>query len=225
MSRPFIYMNMAMTADGKITSAHGEYPHFTSDYDQDRMDELRAEADAVGVGAGTLRADNPPLQVRSDAASIKRRALGKTKPLSTVVVSRGLNLDPTSRFFSDPSGERIVATTEEAPADRVAALSERAQVWQLGRGGVDLGAMVTRLHEHGVERLLVEGGAQLNWAFVTADLFDELYITLAPALLGGSTAPTIVGGPGLRMAEQRRLELLDVHREGDELFCHYRVVR
>ena len=77
MARPFVYINMAMTADGKITSARREYPRLTSDLDRLTMDRLRAEADALVVGAGTLRADDPPLRVRDPAMQAYRESLGK----------------------------------------------------------------------------------------------------------------------------------------------------
>ena len=75
MPRPFVYINMAMTADGKITSAGREYPRFTSALDRKTMDRLRAEADAILVGAGTLRADDPPLHVRDPEARAYRESL------------------------------------------------------------------------------------------------------------------------------------------------------
>lgn len=85
--------------------------------------------------------------------------------------------------------------------------------------------LLRRLRDRGIERLLVEGGGELNWSFVSQDLLDELFVTVAPALLGGRDAPTLLEGDGFYMAEQRRLRLLDVRHEGDELFCRYRVIR
>src|SRR5262245_12686439 len=99
MSRPFVSINMAMTADGKITSALREEPDFTSRLDKTTMDRLRAEADAVLVGAGTLRADDPALHVRDPEMQAHRRALGKPEGLVNVVVTRSLAIDPASRFF------------------------------------------------------------------------------------------------------------------------------
>jgi 2,5-diamino-6-(ribosylamino)-4(3H)-pyrimidinone 5'-phosphate reductase len=85
--------------------------------------------------------------------------------------------------------------------------------------------LLRRLKGRGVHRLLVEGGGELNWAFLEQDLIDELHVTIAPRLLGGRDAPTLLEGQGLDMAGQLRLKLIDVRREQDELYCHWAVVR
>ena len=225
MDRPFVFVNMAMTVDGKITSARREYPRFTSAYDRESMDRLRAEADAVLLGARTLRADNPALDVRSEKMRDYRRALGKPDALHRIVVSTTLEIDPASRFFGDSPGDRIIATVADAPPERHAALARLAEIWQLGHGRVDLGALLFRLKQRGIERLLVEGGGELNWALLRDDLIDELYVTIAPCLLGGREAPTLLGGEGLSMARQRRLRLVELRREGDELYGRWAVER
>jgi 2,5-diamino-6-(ribosylamino)-4(3H)-pyrimidinone 5'-phosphate reductase len=225
VNRPFVYVNMATTVDGKITSAGREYPRFTSRFDRETMDRLRAEADALMVGAGTVRADDPSLHVRSASMREYRRKLGRPEALTRILVSRSLNLDLSSRFFGDDGAERIVATVEQAPADRLAAVEQVASVWQVGKERVDLPRLLELLERGGVGRLLVEGGAELNWTLLADDLIDELYVTIAPCLLGGREAPTLLEGTGLPMARQRRLKLLDVQREGDELYTRWAVVR
>jgi 2,5-diamino-6-(ribosylamino)-4(3H)-pyrimidinone 5'-phosphate reductase len=227
MTRPFVYINMAATVDGKITSAAREYPRITSEHDRREMDRLRAEADAIAVGAGTLRTDDPPLQVRTDEMRAHRRALGKPEGLLRVLVTASGGVETTSRFFDDTDrgAGRIVATVEELPDERLAALTDRAEVWKIGRGEVDLKELLKRLAARGVGRLLVEGGGELNWAFVREDLVDELYVTIAPVLLGGREAPTLLEGDGLVMDAQRRLRLESVRRVDDELFCRYTVRR
>jgi 2,5-diamino-6-(ribosylamino)-4(3H)-pyrimidinone 5'-phosphate reductase len=228
MARPFVYVNMAMTADGKITSAAREYPRFTSERDRSHMDRLRAEADALLMGAGTVRADDPLWHVRSAEMRAHRRALGKgAGPLRVLVTGSG-RIDPSSRFFDADGGDdpgRVIATTEEAPDAAFAPRVGRVEVWRLGRAAVDVAVLVERLGDRGARRLLVEGGAELNWALLRADLVDELHVTLAPALLGGRTAPSPVGGEGFPMAQLRPLRLEEVRREGDELFCRWTVVR
>ncbi len=225
-ARPFVYANMAMTADGKITSAGRDHPRFTSERDKKTMDRLRAEADAILVGAGTIRADDPPLRVRDEDMRRYRESLGKPPGLLQIVVSASLDLDPRARFLrEEPSAGRILATVEEAPEARAARFAAVAEVWRVGCGRVDLAALFRRLHERGVERLLVEGGGELNWAVLEADLLDELYVTIAPCLLGGREAPTLLEGAGFAMDQRRRLGLVSVERHGDELYCRYVVVR
>lgn len=226
MERPFVFVNMAMTADGKITSSKRELPRFTSDTDRSTMDRLRAEADAILVGAGTLRADDPHLHVREREMRSYRSSLGKPEGLLAVIVTASGRVDPAWRVFHDSGiSGRIVATTDEAADPGLRSLPGDAEVWRLGTGEVDLHELLRRLRARGVERLLVEGGGETNWALVRADLVDELYLTIAPALLGGRIAPTPVGGEGFAMADQKKLRLVDLTRVGDELFCRYRVVR
>ncbi len=226
LKRPFVTMNMAMTADGKITSASREYPTFTSARDRKTMDRIRAEADAVLVGAGTLRADDPPLHVRDPEMRAFRRSLGKPDGLLNVVVTASADLDPGSAFFRDAhAAVRIVATVEDAPAARLATLEGRCEVWKVGRGRVDLVELVGRLRERGVERLLVEGGGELNWGFVEADLLDEIHVTVAPSLLGGRLAPTLLEGEGLSMDARRRLRLASCEAHGDEVYLRWTVER
>ena len=227
MNRPFVFINIAATADGKTTSATREYPRFTSAQDRLHMDRLRASADAILVGGRTLRADNPALHVRSVEMRDHRASLGKADGLLRVVVTASLRIDDDSRFFDERGrAGRIIATVEDAPEDRLAALASRAEIWKIGRGRVDLSVLLERLFaERGVRRLLCEGGGELNWALLRQGLIDELNLTIAPVLLGGRDAPTPLDGEGLSMEQRARLRLEQVRREGDELFCRYSVVR
>ena len=226
MNRPFVCVNMAMTADGKITSAGREYPRFTTRKDHDHMDRLRAEADALLIGAETLRSDDPLLHVRSEEMQAYRRSLGKPEGLLRVLVTASLRIDDSSHFFDATGNDgRIIATVESAPADRLAALEGRAEIWKVGPSRVDLPRLFGKLKERGVDRLLAEGGGELNWALVRDDLLDELHVTIVPALLGGRDAPTLLEGEGLTMKLRRRLRLVEVRREEDELYCRYTVAR
>lgn len=226
MDRPFVYINMAATVDGKITSAAREYPRFASEHDRKNMDILRARADAILVGAGTIRADDPSLLVRDAGMREYRKSLGKPKGPMKVVVTAGAALGTHYRFFNeDDGGERLVATVEEAPQENLAAFEGKAEVLKMGSGAVDLPALLAELKRRGIEKLLAEGGGEMNWQLIEAGVVDELFITVAPSLLGGRGAPTAVEGEGFAMAGQVRMRLLELRREGDEIFCRYEVVR
>ena len=224
MDRPFVSINMAMTVDGKITSSRRERPRFTSAHDRQNMDRVRALSDAVLVGARTIRADSPNLHVRTPAMRDYRRSLGKPAGLLKILVTASARIEPDNTFFTDrDGGGLLIVTIEQAPEDRVARLADRAELWRIGRDEVELPALLERLKQRGIERLLVEGGGELNWHFVEQGLVDELYVTVAPALLGGRDAPTLLEGTGFSMQQQKHLELIDLHREGNELYCHYRL--
>lgn len=226
MKRPFVYVNMAMTADGKITSASREYPVFTSAFDRRNMDRLRAEADAILVGAGTLRADDPPLQVRDAELQAHRRSLGKPDALLEVLVTATARIDPGSRFVREDDGiPRVLATTEIVSEDVLRGIPRWVEVWRVGAASVNLPQLLSRLSARGVARLLVEGGGELNWSFVREGLVDEIFVTVAPSLLGGRSAPTLLEGEGFSMDRRVPLRLLSVDRQGDELYCRYEVVR
>ncbi len=224
IDRPFVYVNMATTVDGKITSARREHPRFASPRDRGQMDRLRADADAVMVGAGTVRADNPALHIRTKSIREQREADGRPHAPHRVLVSASADIPENSRFFDTTyGGDSILVTTETVAAGKLRSFEGRAEVWRLGRRRVDLRATLAALHKRGINRLLVEGGGELNWTLLELDLVDELYVTIAPALLGGRDAPTLLGGAGWPMDERRRLRLLELDREGDELFCRYSI--
>lgn len=218
--RPFVFVNMAMTIDGKITSASREQPGFASGEDRIRMDRLRASADALLVAAGTVRADNPAWHVRTES---ERRGDAPHR----LLVSSGADIPEGSRFFNDRyGGKSILATTESADDESLETLRRRGvDIWSLGSERVDLESLLARCSAEGIERLLVEGGGELNWQLFEGDWVDELNVTVTPRLLGGRDAPTLLEGDGWSMAQQRRLQLEQVDRVGDELFCRYRVDR
>jgi 2,5-diamino-6-(ribosylamino)-4(3H)-pyrimidinone 5'-phosphate reductase len=226
MNRPFVYINMATTVDGKITSAAREYPRFASEHDRRNMDILRARADAILVGAGTIRADNPSLLVRDDGLRQYRRSLGKPQGPMKVLVTAGASIDTDYRFFKEEDGgARLIATVEEASEENLAAFEGKAEVLKIGSGAVDLPGLLAELKRRGVDKLLAEGGGETNWRLIDDDLVDELFITVAPSLLGGRDAPTAVEGDGFTMERQIRMRLLEMRREEDEIFCRYEVIR
>src|SRR6185436_20128035 len=117
MDRPFVCTNVAMTADGKISSTWRQAQKFSSRYDKKMMDRLRADADAILVGARTLAIDDPPLHVRDPEMQAYRRSLGKPDALVNVVVTASASIDPAGKFFNvGQASDRIIATVDDADA-------------------------------------------------------------------------------------------------------------
>ena len=187
------------------------------------MRELRAGADAVLVGAGNVRADNPDLAVEAPERA-RRRSVGEREPLRVVVTRGGEGLLPTLRMF-DPArgGASIVVHTRALSPATQAALSGVAEVVMLPEAEADVGVLLAWLAEvHGCRTVLAEGGGALNTCLFEARAVDELYLTVTPRVLGGTTAPTAVSGEGFAPSFVPDATLVDVRREGDELLLHYR---
>ncbi|MDH3285238.1 MAG: dihydrofolate reductase family protein [Acidobacteriota bacterium] len=228
-ARPFIVCNLASSVDGKIDSVMREGGGFSSREDRDRLDALRAEVDALVVGAETIRTEDPPLSIRAEQRRRRRVDEGREEQLRVIVLSRSGRMPAGARFLGGPAARRWLAVPEGLEASALAPLDEvirrgDLEIVSAGRDGVDLHALVARLADDGCKKIVVEGGGEVVAAFLEAGLIDEVRITLAPVLIGGREAPTPVGGDGWTIAESKRLELVAHERIGDELYLRYRVL-
>jgi 5-amino-6-(5-phosphoribosylamino)uracil reductase len=222
--RPYVLISAAVSADGYIDDATADRLVLSDAADLDRVDEVRAGVDAILVGAGTIRADNPRLLVRSAARRAARLAAGRpASPVRVTLTSRG-DLDPAARFFTAEPGERIVyAAGPVAAGVREHLAGTGAVVVDLGppdAGGAGfLPGILADLGWRGVGRLLVEGGAGVLSGFLAAGLADELQLMVAPFFVGGGVRMTVTGvyphGPGDPM------KLAEVGRLGDAVLLRY----
>lgn len=213
MNRPFVFINVAMTADGKIDTFQRKGAAISSQRDKERVDKLRAESDAVMVGGRTLLDEDPKLTVKSEALQAERVARGLTpNPVKVGVVSQA-EFDHHSKFLHEGGGRVVIFTTPRTSNEQLEFLrSQNAQVFVHAGERVDLRAMMQTLHELGVRRLMVEGGATLNFELIRLGLADELSAYVAPMIFGGETAPTLAAGSGLERSAAVRLQL--IHVEG-----------
>lgn len=194
VSRPWVRANMVSTVDGAATGAEGRSASVSTPADRRVLRVLRALADVVVVGAGTARAEAyGPVRVR---AALRPGREGRGQPAAPVlaVVSRSLDLDPTSRLFADAVVRTVVVTSAAAAPTRRARLEQVADVIVAGTEEVDLPAALAALAARGLNRVLCEGGPTLLSALFAAGLLDELCLTLTPILAGGG-ASRILSGP------------------------------
>ncbi|NLX49723.1 MAG: 2,5-diamino-6-(ribosylamino)-4(3H)-pyrimidinone 5'-phosphate reductase [Methanospirillum sp.] len=195
--RPHVFVNAAISADGKLSTYERRQVKISGPGDFRRVDRLRAGADAVMVGIGTVLADDPSLTVKDPALVAAREAEGRDPhPVRVVVDSRG-TLSTGAAVLHRGPGLRVVGVSEAAPAERRRALGEHATVIVAGRERVDLRLLLEGLHDLGVRRLMVEGGGTLIASFLTERLADELMVFVGNMVIGGATAPTLADGPGL----------------------------
>jgi 2,5-diamino-6-(ribosylamino)-4(3H)-pyrimidinone 5'-phosphate reductase len=216
---------MAMTADGKISSRTREPVRLGGPHDRDLLDRLRAASDAVIHGAGTIRADDPPMRIRSPERIAARERAGRPRHPLQVVVSRNLELPVSGRFFREPDVERLVVAPRSAAGDREREVARVAEVERIGEDSVPIGALLERLAARGVAELLAEGGGAFNFDLFAAGVEDAFFVTLTPWILGGRTAPTPVDGDGFPWTDRVALDLASVERVGDDLYVEYRVRR
>lgn len=215
---PFVFINTAMTADGKIDTVAREGAPISSESDWERVDRLRAESDAVMVGGYTLLREDPRLTVKSPKLRAQRAERGLPEnPMKVGIVSKlegspgGPSIPGDGKFLNSGPARVVVFTTRQTVEAEIERLRGRgAEVFVVGERRVDLVEALRTLRKLGVERLMVEGGGTLNAELLRLKLVDEINLYIAPLIFGGATAPTIADGPGLAREEAVQLQLRNV---------------
>jgi 2,5-diamino-6-(ribosylamino)-4(3H)-pyrimidinone 5'-phosphate reductase len=208
MNRPFVFINVAMTADGKIDTFQRMGAAISSPRDKERVDRLRAESDAVMVGGRTLLDEDPRLTVKSEELRAERVRRGlPPNPIKVGVVSEA-SLRPESDFLSRGPANIVIFTTRRTSKHHVSLLESLGVDVHLDDSErVNLPGALETLKQIGVNRLMVEGGATLNFELLSLGLVDELTAYVAPMIFGGAMAPTLAAGRGLERSEAIPLEL------------------
>ncbi|MCC7376988.1 MAG: dihydrofolate reductase family protein [Verrucomicrobiales bacterium] len=225
--RPFVLLNMAMSADGKVATANRRIETFGSAADHAHLLDLRVTTDAVLCGARTAGLPGVTLDPGGpDYQALRRKRGLKEFPLR-IVVSGSASLDPQSHVLHHGRGPRLILVSRSAPAGRVRELRRHVdEVRAFGEHGVDLVAALRWLRRDlKVHRLVCEGGPELNDSMFRSGLIDELHLTWCPVIAGGRSSPTWVEGLGVaKLGEARRVRLHRIRRVGNETFLVYRVL-
>ncbi|MFC9434323.1 dihydrofolate reductase family protein [Nocardia sp. NPDC057030] len=219
VTRPHVLLSVAMSVDGYIDDASAERLRLSSAVDFDRVDQVRADSDAILIGAETLRRDNPRLLVNSADRRATRIAAGKPEfPLKITVTASG-DLDRELEFWQH-GGDKLVYTTDAGAARLTDRLSGLAEIVSLG-AELDFGALLDDLGRRGIARLMVEGGTRIHTTFLAADLADELHLAVAPLLVGDPEAPRFLDAARYPGAPHRRMRLAGVTQVGDVAVLSY----
>lgn len=223
MNRPFIFINSAMSADGKLSTKERKQVKISGKLDFERVDELRANTDAIMVGIGTVLADDPSLTVKSPERKAARKTSGKSENPVRIIVDSAARTPLDADIFKKGEGLRIIAVSNSAPEEKIKSLEEKALVIKTGNLKVDLAELATKLKGMGINTLMVEGGATLNWGMLSSGLVDEIYTFVGNLIIGGKTAPTFTDGEGFTEAELLGLELLSAEKIEEGILLKWKV--
>ncbi|MFN3921679.1 MAG: dihydrofolate reductase family protein, partial [Caldimicrobium sp.] len=192
MNRPYVIIVSEVTLDGKLTLYRGasskELMSIMTPEVYRYLHSIRAQVDAIMVGCETVRTDNPSLTVRYVEGKSPTRII----PCSTANVPLDANI------FSKEA-PTIIVTTERAPKERLKRIEELgAEVIIAGEDLVDFTYLLPLLQKRGIKKLMVEGGASINWEFIRLGFVDEIRLIHLPVIVGGENVPTLVGGEGFK---------------------------
>jgi len=218
--RPYTLLSCCMSLDGYLDSASDRRLQLSNAADFDRVDGERAAADAILVGAATIRNDNPRLLVRSGQRRADRVSQGRLPSPVKVTVTREGDLDPHAEFFASGDGEKVVYCAREALERTRARLGGVATVLDAG-DAVELRCISEDLHARGVRRLMVEGGGTVLTQMLRAGLADELQLVVAPFFVGDAGAPRFVEAGVFPWTVARRAPLAEVRQIDDVALLRY----
>ena len=217
MKRPYVVVNCAMSADGKIALPSGRQLRISCDEDIHRMYCMRNEHDAVLVGVGTVLSDDPRL-------TVKEKCIDEIKNPVRVVLDTKCRT-PESALVVNPDAKTIIFTG--CKCDKEYGSNVEIIETKVNRGDlIDLETMLNILHEKGIKSLMVEGGSTVIWNFLYQRLVDEMFVYIGPIIVGGVKTPTLAGGEGIDSTDDVvSLEIVDVQRLGPGLLVHYKMIK
>jgi 2,5-diamino-6-(ribosylamino)-4(3H)-pyrimidinone 5'-phosphate reductase len=214
--RPYVILNAAMTIDGKIASKIGD-PDLSDEEDWKAVHKLRTKVDAIMVGKGTILKDNPKLHIKYyDHNGYYRIVLDSNLsiPINSRVIKYRPEIYPT-----------IICITENVPMEKIKDFEiKNIKIIKSGKGSrVDMVKLMPILYQKGIKKILLEGGGNLNWSFIKDNLVDEIRLTIAPWIVGGKDAISLVEGEGFtKMIEGPRYILSDVNHRNNYVILKYK---
>ncbi|WP_058995498.1 2,5-diamino-6-(ribosylamino)-4(3H)-pyrimidinone 5'-phosphate reductase [Haloarcula sp. CBA1127] len=215
-----VVVNAAMSVDGKLSSRRREQIAISGPDDFDRVDQLRADSDAVMVGVGTILADDPSLTVDDADRRAARADRGDPENPARVIADSRIRTPPDATVL-DGRAQTYLLVSEAAPPDFIEEMEDAgAYVIAAGQDRVDLTTTLAKLEGDGIDQLMVEGGGELIFGLLEEALVDELFVYIGPKVIGGRDAPTLADGDGF-IEDFPEPELADVERVDDGVVLHW----
>ena len=217
MEKPYVIINCAMSADGKIALPNGKQLRISCDEDIERMYKLRNQYDAVLVGVGTILSDDPKL-------TVKDKYIKNPKQPIRIILDTNCKT-PTNAQAVSNNTKTYIFTKEKCNKN----YGENVNIIQCPtdkEGLLDLDKMLNIIFNHGVKSLMVEGGSKVIWSFLNKRLADDLYIYVAPIVIGGKNTPTLTDGIGIKSINDIiNLKIIKVKKFGPGLLIHYKMIK
>lgn len=222
MRRPHVMINMAMSADGKVSTSQREPVTFTSREDKRHLMRIRARCDALVVAASTA-ADYKTMGISDPKLRAQRLRRKQTEHPIRVIISGRLHLSENLPVFRSRISPLLIICTSLTSAARRKHFSQYGRVLVCGDKEVNIPNLIDLLVcDYGVRSILCEGGPTLNEAFFRHGKVDDLYVTICPRLVGGKNAPTLVDGKGFsKLRESVQGKLISCRKGIEEWFLHY----
>ena len=213
ISKPFVILNAAISIDGKIVTKDGD-SKLSSRTDLKRVHKLRSQVDAILIGKNTVMKDDPLLTVRT--------VKGKN-PVRIILDSKGAIPSKSKILQTSKTIPTIIAVSKSISKSNLLKLKKfPVEVIFSGTSTVNLKSLLKILYKKKISKILVEGGGTVNWEFITSGLFDELFITISPYIIGGSKSASLVEGKGFsKILDSPKLSLKSMRRLKNHLVLHY----
>ncbi|RLF39048.1 MAG: 2,5-diamino-6-(ribosylamino)-4(3H)-pyrimidinone 5'-phosphate reductase [Thermoplasmata archaeon] len=209
MKRPYVIINCASSADGKIALPSRKQTRISCKEDRKRVLELRKSCDAILVGIETVLSDDPHLTIRGS----------REQPIRVVLDSR-CRLPKDAKVVS--GNAKTIVFVGKGKAKPIGENVEVVEVKEEKKNFLDLKEVLKELYDRGIRKLLVEGGGTVIWSFLKEKLFDEFLVYMRPVIIGGKTSPTIADGEGVESEDEMiRLRIGEVRKLGEGLLIKY----
>lgn len=225
MQRPTVIGHFAITADGKISTRNSTPALFTSPADKARLQEIRASADAVMVGRGTVVIDKMSMGISRQNLHAKRIKKGLPSIPLRVLVSNSGKLSSRWKVFQYEASPLIVFSTSQMPVRTRSILASRCDLYLFSEKKVNISAALSILREdYDVKTLVCEGGGTLFRSLLEANMVDELFLTIAPVIFGGKNAPTLTGKLGPFLSPLSNFSLIQCDIKDEECYLHLKMI-